>query len=131
VGLRLVAPQARCFLTPDEVAIPLADYANHLMGWSNYAAAVPSGASGPLDQYAGSDPRYQYVFQRDAIWRSISNLITVNTDVAVANVCVQLGASTASQPKGKARWHYIVALDRSNCVTSADTPAVILFSEVK
>ncbi len=123
-GLRAGSDVA-CILTPDEVAVPLADYANHLMGWDNYTAAAPSGPSGPLDQYA------RYVLARDAIWRPISNLITVNTDVAIANVCVQLGTPTASQPQGKARWYYIIALDRSNCVTPADLPAVILFSEVK
>jgi hypothetical protein len=108
------------FLTPDEVAIPLADYSNTLMGWTNYATEgqVTVGAI-PL-------PRHKdYIKARDSIWRSVSNLITVNTDVLAANVCVQLGNPA------KYSWNYVVVIDRGNCYAAADSPAVILFAEVK
>lgn len=112
------------FLTAGEVAIPLADYAHELMG-----NMVPYG--GPENknytQAAG------YVDARDAMYRSISNLITVNSDVFVVNMVVQLqpaeATPLASPPRQ--RWHYVAVIDRGNCFKDGDTPAVLLFSEVK
>ncbi len=115
------------FLTAGEVAIPLADYAHELMG-----NMVPYG--GPENknytQAAG------YVDARDAMYRSISNLITVNSDVFVVNMVVQLqpatnAADAADLAKPRQRWHYVAVIDRGNCFKDGDTPAVLLFSEVK
>lgn len=115
------------FLTAGEVAIPLADYAHELMG-----NMVPYG--GPENknytQAAG------YVDARDAMYRSISNLITVNSDVFVVNMVVQLQPATSKTDaddltKPRQRWHYVAVIDRGNCFKDGDTPAVLLFSEVK
>jgi hypothetical protein len=116
------------FLAPDEVAIPLADYANTLMGWT--IAGYTPGTEPPAG--ATALPRHSgYMKARDSIWRAVSNIISVNTDAAVANVMLEVGYDPVNYPNGKYRWFYIIAIDRSNCALSTDLPAVTLFAEVK
>jgi hypothetical protein len=116
------------FLTPGEVAIPLADYAHWLMGC---ASPFVEANNRNITQ------AYWYVDLRDAMYRSISNLITVNSDVFVVNMMLQLqpaNDATAAEPAKTLplqRWHYVAVIDRGNCMSAGDTPAVLLFSEVK
>jgi len=115
-GLRGASPSGteQCFLTPDEVAIPLGDYANTLLGWTDYGTE-----NVPLTKHR------EYVDARDAIFRAVSNVITVNTDVAIFNIRLQMGNPA------KTVWYFVVVVDRGNCRTIGDVPAVILLNEVK
>ncbi len=114
-GLRAqAASNIEGFLTPGEIAIPLADFADELMETLGIA-----------------NLRQQewYLETRDSLYRPISNLITVNSDVYAATIEVQLRDAGATTPKQT--WNYITVLDRSNCRAVGDLPAVLLFSEVK
>ncbi len=118
------------FLTPGEIAIPLADYANWRMGWTDYSATTASQELGiTQDEY--------YIRNRDSLYRAISNLITVNSDVYAVNIRVDLydinEAPTSPPPDNVPlqSWYYVSVIDRSNCRGLGDTPAVLLFSEVK
>jgi len=120
-GLRSIggaggAAGAKCFLTAGEVAIPLADYANRLMGWVNYSPAAE-----PLTL----TQRWDYLDARDSLYHAISNLVAVRSDAYAATIRVQLGKPA------KLVWYYVAVIDRSNCYTPAHSPAVLLFSEVK
>ncbi len=106
------------FLTPGELAIPLADYTNWLLGWRNYASENTS-----LTKDRG------YIRDRDSLYNAVSNLITVNSDTYAANIMVELRDALSGQMRH--RWYYIVVIDRSNCYKPDQTPAVLLFSEVK
>ncbi|MDY6913527.1 MAG: hypothetical protein SVT52_03615 [Planctomycetota bacterium] len=105
------------FLTAGEVAIPLADYV------TDRILAANGGLT--LDDLKKLAP---YLEARDALYRSISNLITVNSDVYAANIVVQLRDSDGNT---RYTWNYIAVLDRSNCDDTGDQPAVLLFSEIK
>ena len=92
------------------MSIPLADYANLLMGWYDYnnANQVTTADGVPL-------PRHKdYPKARDAIWRQVSNLVTVNSNSVVANIRIQVGYDAVKYPNGKFRWYYVAAIDRSN-----------------
>lgn len=112
------------FLAAGEVAIPLADYANELMGWTDYSVEDENVTKGR-----------NYVDARDAMFRSVGNLVTVNSDVYAANICIQLWepgkdpATPSDQPKHV--WRYLAVIDRSHCNSKADRPAVLMLSEIK
>ncbi|MFP3937802.1 MAG: hypothetical protein ACLFVW_05630, partial [Phycisphaerae bacterium] len=107
------------FLTPGEVAIPVLRYADSYL------------------QNEGIDPEdANYHEAREWFYGSISNLVSVNSDVYLANIVVQL------QPKPKEgenpnfdnprnRWRYAAIIDRSLCYGPGTLPAVRLFTEVE
>jgi len=97
------------FLTPGEIAIPLVDYLND------------GNPPGPLAQTSAG-----YLDARDSLYRAVSNLITVNSDVFAVSILVRLQASTGIPQD----WHYVAVIDRSNCRQSGQMPAVLLFSQV-
>ena len=116
------------FLTPGELAIPLADYANWRMGWLNYSTTASDELSVTQDR--------DYIYNRDSLYRAISNLITVNSDVYAVNIRVDLydiNEAPDNDPPDEPiqSWYYVSVIDRSNCSSLGDTPAVLLFSEVK
>ncbi len=114
------------YLTPGEVAIPLGDYViNNLM-------AIPGT---PED-----NEYYQSI--RDSFYAPISNLVTVNSDVFAVNIRVDLYDADETPEETDTTtnefihspqhtWYYIAVIDRSNCTDDTQTPAVLLFSEVK
>jgi len=108
LNLRTGTGDINGFLTPGEVAIPLVDYAKVLMGG-----------------VAGIDKQKDYAEARDAIFRAVSNLLTVHSDVYAANILVQVGKPA------KAQWRYVAVIDRSDCRVLSARPAVLLFSEVR
>ncbi|MFB3890428.1 MAG: hypothetical protein ACE15C_00245 [Phycisphaerae bacterium] len=114
------------YLTPGEVAIPLADYTMALWQMAGY----------------NNDPtQVNYLAARDALYRSISNLVTVNSDVFAANIVVQL-RDLNNLPRFT--WNYLAVIDRSNITftrSAADRkivgmpsplpePAVLLFTRL-
>ncbi len=110
------------FLTPGEIAIPLADFVNTEM------------LASPLTDYTPPLPAFDdhYLEARDSLYKSISNLISVNSDVFAANIVVQLrdaGAPLTDPPAET--WRYLSVFDRGNCRTSTDSPAVLLFTELE
>jgi hypothetical protein len=126
-GLRVASP-FHGFLTPGEVAIPLSDYAHSLM--------QPGGIPYPYAENMNITKAAGYVDVRDAMYRSISNLITVNSDVFVVNMMLKVQpanatATTAAADLTRPRWYYVAVIDRGNCMAPTDTPAVLLFAEVK
>lgn len=108
--------EIRGFLTPGEVAVPLADYVTYAI-WARYP-----GDLAQLQKEVG------YIYARDTLYRSISNLITVNSDVFAVNMMVQLRAADGSVRQD---WYYVAVVDRSNCRQGGHVPAVLLFSQVK
>lgn len=96
----------RGFLTPGEVAIPLAQYMDKVMG-----ADVKNCA--------------EYVRARNSLYEAIADCITTRSDVFAAYIRVQL------DDPARYVWYYIAILDRSNVVDSGDSPAILMFAEVK
>lgn len=92
------------FMTPGEIAIPLARY---------------------MDTRINDKSHADYLQARDALYRTVSNAITVNGDVFAVNLLVELGKPA------KYTWHYVAVIDRSNCHQKDDFPAMLLFSQVR
>ena len=67
------------------------------------------------------------------LYNSISNLITVNSDVYAVYIRIQLWSDSIGTPGTRLlyNWNYLGVIDRSNCRLDADTPAVLLFSQVR
>ena len=107
---------AMCFLTPGELAVPLADYANFLMGCTTDAAIQTKLKT------------KDYVEARDAMYRAVANVVTVRSDVYAVNIRVQLGTPLQAPLR---LWYYVAVVDRGNCLTREDIPAILLFSRVK
>lgn len=100
------------FQTPGELAIPLAQY------------VIDKGL-------AGDESDARYLEYRDALYAAVANLVTVNSDTYAVYLYVQIpdGEDSDSLPDYEAR--YLAVIDRSNCRTSADQPAVLLFAPIK
>lgn len=104
-----------CFLTPGEIAIPLADFTIESIEGYTHTNVL-------------QDPALVRD-TRDAIYRHMSNLITVNSDVFCANITIQLKDDVKNTVEGE--WHYIAVLDRGNVSDPDHLPAVLMFTEVK
>jgi len=107
---------AMCFLTPGEIAVPLADYANYEMKCTKDAAIQTKLKT------------KDYIEARDAIYRAVANVVTVRSDVYAVNIRVQLGSPLEDPVR---LWYYVAVVDRGNCLTPEDIPAILLFSRVK
>jgi hypothetical protein len=119
------------FLTPGEVAIPLSDYINRRIGWSSSAGVPHAAKRADYCSYGGEFMdngvlRYKYN-GRDALYRGISNLITVNSDMYAAYVRVQIGKGSETERV----WNYLAVIDRSNCRSKSDVPALLMFTQLK
>lgn len=120
-GLRATAgSNVRAYLTEAEVAIPLGMYCDALL-----KDAFAPGADSLMTLALHPD----YAYARDALYRAISNMITVRSDVYAINIRVQLGKSATPPPNSV--WYYVAVLDRSNCRAISDQPRVVLFTQVK
>ncbi len=119
-GLRGASP-IKGFLTPGEIAIPLAQYiADRLRDPAN----LTSGDFRDFKKWSG------YLETRDSLYKAISNLITVKSDVFAANIVVQL--RDGEDPTAvKRTWKYLAVIDRSNCREGGHLPAVLLFTEIE
>jgi len=111
------------FLTPGEVAIPLARYAERRM-------MIGTGLT-----LAELRKLRDYPRARDTLYRAVSNLITVNSDVYSLNIRVQLGRPTkVEEDRGETPqhvWYYVAVIDRGCVRGPGDMPAVLLFTRVK
>jgi len=94
------------FLTPGEIAVPLCKYMDQKIG-------------------PGLKDHQDYLKARNALYRTISNVITVNSDAFAVNIAIQLGKPA------RCRWYYVAVVDRSNCFRKDDYPAVLLFSQAR
>jgi len=97
------------FATPGEVAVPLGQYADTLLG-------------------AGSQPAPGYLAARDSVYAAVSNCITASSDTYALNIVVQL---RDADDEVRRQWEYVSVIDRSNCRDEDDWPKVALFAEVK
>ena len=113
------------YLTPSEVAIPLADLATQFYIQAN---VYPANTSIPAKS-TDFTQQSTYVALRDAMYRAISNVIAVRSDTFRANVYVELRDSSGTRTRQN--WRYLTVIDRSNCRKASDRPAVVLFTEVK
>jgi hypothetical protein len=114
------------YLTPSEVAIPLADLAT--LFYTNTSVA------GSYANEATFRQQSNYAALRDQFYRPISNCITVRSDTFRANVYVELrGADpiTGAWNRTRQSWRYLSVIDRSNCRKASDRPAILLFTEVR
>jgi hypothetical protein len=110
-GLR-TASNKRCFLTPGEVMIPIAAWVD------GYQTSFVGGNA--QTNFHGLN----YLVKFRTTYRNVANLLTVNSDTFVVYIRIQL-----DNPAIHA-WDYLALIDRSNCTTANDSPAVLLFSEV-
>ncbi len=85
------------FLTPGEVAVPLAWYADYLMG-------IESDPGSEIRKQAG------YLEARDSLYRAIANHITVNSTTFAATARAQRGTSSAASATRS-----VMVFDRGNC----------------
>ena len=125
IGLR-AGSNFNGFLTPSEVAIPLADFITQI-----YTAQTGS-YTGPFTEAAFRQSP-NYIALRDQLYRSISNCITVRSDTFRANVYVELRGPdpTGAWTRTRQSWRYLSVIDRSNCRKPTDRPAILLFTEVR
>lgn len=119
-GLRTnaTAGGVRGFLTPGEVAVPLGDYVDSLI----YDAAASGTRAEAL---AAARMESDYLRARDAIYRTVINHLTTRSDTYAVSIRVQLGNPA------EAVWYYVALIDRGNMTSSADKPAVLLFTRVR
>jgi hypothetical protein len=110
-GLR-ASSNKRCFLTPGEIMIPIAAWVDGYM--SSFVGANINTNFHSLN----------YLVKFRTTYRNVANLLTVNSDTFVVYIRIQL-----DNPAIHA-WDYLAVIDRSNCTTANDSPAVLLFSEV-
>lgn len=103
-------------LSPGEVSIPLAGYMESLMT----AAGVAADSAGYLDA-------------RDALYKAVGNMVSVNSDTFVATILVRATKpGDYNNPSAvKGQWRFIVVIDRSNVTSPSHQPAVLLLTEVK
>jgi hypothetical protein len=129
------------FVTPGEVAIPLADLmlaylanGNNALTLSNPVLYTDATARtvvlDPTKPATVNNLKKLYPFVRDYLYRSVSNLLTVRSDTFTVYIDVELrdiyGQKTLQSP-----WHYMALIDRSNCRKAGDKPAVLMFTEIK
>lgn len=88
------------YLSPSEVAVPLADYMASRLG----AAPDTVCAAG-------------YLAARDSLYKVVSNVISVNSDTFTANILVRLRSKTGLD---LFTWNYVAMLDRSNVTLTRD-----------
>jgi hypothetical protein len=112
----------RGFMTVGEVAIPIADYANSLAGWNDYSKTVKNDSN-----VRSEVQRYDYAYERDMMFRDVSNLLTVQSDTYAAIIRVQIG----DEDDPKYAWDYLAVFDRSNCKNKSDVPALLMFTTLK
>jgi len=103
------------FLTPGEVAIPLAAYMRTVI------LGHPSASGMTWDQVRSRPGAYEALH---ALYRSIADCITTRSDVFGIYIKVQYGAG------GRYAWNYLAVVDRSNVLEKDDTPAILLFCEI-
>jgi len=109
------------FLTPGELAVPLADYVNNEIlspKWDGDTSNVTNDSVRKKD----------YLEARDSLYRSVSNLVTVNSDVYAAYILVRL-RDEFGDPKQD--WRYLAVIDRSNCRRARQLPAILLLSQIR
>jgi len=107
-GLRSTAgSDVAGFLTPGEVAIPLAKY---------------------MDTILGGDPTKDadYVRARNCLFGYISDCLSTRSDVYACYITVQHG----SAPQGR-RWRYVAVIDRSNVIKPTDKPALLMLTPIR
>lgn len=97
------------FLTPGEVAIPLAKYMESILG--NDAATLQDA---------------DYARARNCLFGYISDSITTRSDVYACYITVQHGEVA----NGK-RWRYVAVIDRSNVVRTTDKPALLMLTPLR
>ena len=112
-NLRKESPNVLAFLTPGEVAIPLAAYMDTVI--------VTEEGGTQLELRKHPD----YIRRRHALYKAVANCITTRSDTFAVYIEIRYRAS------GRFKWNYMAVLDRSNVRTYSDTPAVLLFTEVK
>lgn len=114
------------FLTPAEVSIPLSDFMLNFAICFSLQTTMPSGVMTVTDEETFKQ-QPTYAADRDNLYRSISNLLTVRSDSFVAHMVVELRDPTGL--KTRQTWRYIALFDRSNCRKPGDKPAILLFTE--
>ncbi len=97
--------------------------------WPAPTGYYPAYREGPD---GGTDDGYGGTVEKDLTklemrYAYLSNCVSVNSDTYCAYVRIQLGDS----PDAKVKRNYIAIIDRSNCVTVADSPVLRAFAEVK
>jgi hypothetical protein len=115
-SLRSGTQNLRAFLTPGEVAIPLAAYMRTVI------LGHPSTSGMTWDQVRSRPGTYEALH---ALYRSIADCITTRSDVFGIYIKVQYGEG------GRYTWNYLAVVDRSNVLDKHDTPAILLFCEIQ
>jgi len=115
-GSRRNSTSVKAYLTPGEVAIPLAAYTDNLM------QEQAGGAN--IDELR---KRADYVWTRNYLYKSIADCVTTRSDVFAVYIMVQNGTSISSS---RYKWHYIGVFDRSNVLKRTHAPATLMFTQI-
>ena len=121
-GLREESHNTRAFLTPAEVAIPLASYMNLAILARVNSSSTGGGSTYTFDSLAAHPGFFE---ARNALYRAIADCITTRSDVFAVYIKVQYGAAA------RYSWYYLAVIDRSNVIQADDTPAILLFTEIQ
>ncbi|MGB2824949.1 MAG: hypothetical protein WBF17_28520 [Phycisphaerae bacterium] len=113
-GLRADSASSPAFLTPGEVAIPLATYMDERLKTLTNVDSIEKLTDKP-----------GFFEARHALYRAIADCITTRSDVFGVYIKVQSGDG------GRYRWYYLAVVDRSSVLTKKDTPAILLFCEIQ
>ena len=106
----------KAYLTPGELAVPLAAYMDTVMSGH---VEMTNEIREQLRR------RADYLWTRNALYRRVANCVTTRSDVFAVYIKVQYG--TVGR---RMKWHYIGVFDRSNVLKKGDSPAILMFTQI-
>jgi len=115
-GLRPAPSNIEGFLTPGEVGVPLARYADEKF------FSAPTGGAVPDAKLQDAD----YIRARNCLFGYISDCIATRSDVYACYVTVQHGKIASGR-----RWRYVAVIDRSNVINPTDKAALIMLTQLR
>ena len=82
---------------------------------------------------------YDYLRARSQYYGPMSDITTVGSDTFAVTIKIELyevgvtppATLTAGGPQPLDSWYYLAVIDRSNCTTAGQVPAVVLFTQIK
>ena len=116
-NLRPAPSNIEGFLTPGEVGVPLARYADE-----KFFGAPTTGGAVPDAKLQDAD----YIRARNCLFGYISDCIATRSDVYACYVTVQHGKIASGR-----RWRYVAVIDRSNVINPTDKAALIMLTQLR
>lgn len=112
------------FLTPGELAYVLAEFMDeHFKDIAGNANSNPSDDTALTATQRG---QANYLAVRDLLYSYVSNLICTQSDVYAVYIRLQ-----DKETNPNSVWYYLAVIDRSNCETFDDEPALLMFTPLR